>query len=154
MKIAFAITLGFILGFFAHWALVPRPTTDHHWKLVRLFKAYVNDPSNYRPDAATGFSVTTPPDPGPSLAVLVAAGELRHVDLVLPSVLSISAAERHWMRFCETNEAIIWATGNPSYTAFHSTGAQPLHLNVWFKHNDESAVRILIQELEEKFGDR
>src|SRR5882724_3768808 len=99
MKITIGIILGFALGFLAHLLLPKTPETEHHWQVVRSYNAFVNDPSNYKPDAATGMSVTTPPgDPLPSLAALVAAGELSHVDLVLPELPYRHDVVQHWMQ--------------------------------------------------------
>jgi hypothetical protein len=150
MKIAIGIILGFALGFLAHLLLPKKPATEHHWQVVRSYNAFVNDSSNFKPDPTTGLSVTTPPgDPLPSLAALVAAGELTHVDLVLPVVPYNRDVGRHWMTFAQTHKEIIYVTGNPSYTAFKPSGEQPLHLNLWFKDADQSVIQTLIRELEE-----
>ncbi|HWQ91567.1 MAG TPA: hypothetical protein VN673_07835 [Clostridia bacterium] len=153
MRIAIAIVLGFVLGFAAHFVFFAQPTTKHHWRVVERYNAFVRDPANFKPDPATGLSVTSPPgDPAPSLAALVAAGELSHVDLVLPTVLKSREAGKHWMVFCEAHKEIVYASGNPSYTAFTPVGTQPLHLNIWFRDADKGVVQTLIRELEERFG--
>jgi hypothetical protein len=153
MKITIAIVLGFVLGFAAHFVLFGQPTTKHHWRVVERHNAFVRDPANYKPDATTGLSVTSPPgDPAPSLAALVAAGELSHVDLVLPTVPKSREAGRHWMTFCEKHKEIVYATGNPTYTAFTPAGTQSLHLNFWFRDADKGVVQTLIRELEDGYA--
>src|SRR5437879_373419 len=117
MKITISVVLGFALGFLASFLLLGRPATMHHWKVVESYNAFVTNPANYKPDAPTGLSVTTPQgDPMPSLAALVVAGELSHVDLVLPSVPKSGEAGRHWMTFAQAHKEIVFITGNPSYT--------------------------------------
>ncbi|MGB2997217.1 MAG: hypothetical protein WBC59_01090 [Phycisphaerae bacterium] len=150
-KLLICLAVGFLLGFGVRHLWPNRSDTAGHWRTVREYKAYITDPSNYTPDPQTGFSVTEPPnDPMPSLAALVAAGELNHVDLVLPTVpYSNRDATRHWMQFCQNHDDIVDAYGNPSYVAFPIEGAQPLHLNIWFKDSAESAIQQLIKELEQ-----
>lgn len=149
MKIAIGVVLGFALGFSTYFVLFGRATMKHHWKIVESYNAYVTDPANYKPDAGTGLSVTTPPDdPAPSLAALVAGGELSYVDLVFPTVPYSREATQHWMWFSQTNKEIIYIIGNPSYTTFTLAGTQPLHLNIWFKESDASVVQTLVRELE------
>lgn len=149
MKIAIGLVLGFVIGFLTYFLLIDRTTTKHHWKIVESYDAYLTNPANYKPDAATGLSVTTPPgNPAPSLAALVAAGELRHLDLVLPTVPHSREAARHWMRFSQTHKEIVYISGNPSSTTFTPAGAQPLHLNIWYRESDASVVQTLIRELE------
>src|SRR5260221_10291584 len=105
MKITISVALGFVLGFLTDFVLFARPATKHHWKVVQSYNAFVTNPANYKPDAPTGLSVTTPPrDPMPSLAALVAAGELSHVDLVLPSVPKSGEAGRHWKTFAQAHK--------------------------------------------------
>ena len=151
MKIAIGLVVGFGLGFLTYFLLFGHTTTKHHWKIVESYDAYVTDPANYKPDIATGLSVTTPPgDPAPSLAALVAAGELSYLDLVLPTVPYGREAAQHWMRFSQTHKEIVYISGNPSYTAFTPAGTQPLHLNIWYRDSDAPVVQTLIRELEGK----
>lgn len=153
MKIAIGIVLGFMLGFATHFALFRQPSTTHHWRVVERYNAFVRDPANYKPDPATGYSVISlPGDPEPSLAALVAAGELNHVDLVFPTVPKSHEAGRHLMAFCEAHKEIVYVTGNPSYTTFTPAGPQPLHLNIWFRDADQGVVQTLVRELEEQYG--
>ena len=152
MKIAISIILGFVLGFAVHFAFFAQPSAKHHWRVIERHNAYARDPANYKPDAGTGLSAPAPPDdPMPSLAALVAAGELGHVDLVLPTVQQSREADKHWMEYCEAHKEIVYATGNPSYTAFTPAGTQPLHLNIWFRDADQGVVQKLIRELEGKY---
>jgi hypothetical protein len=154
MKIAIGMVLGFVLGFGAHLVFFGQPTTKHHWRVVEHHNAYLRDPANYTRDAATGLSVVTlPSDPLPNLAALVAAGELSHANLVLPTVAKTRESSRFWMAFCEAHKEIVYATGNPSYTAFKPAGTQPLHLNLWFRDSDQAVVQTLIRELEERYAE-
>ena len=89
MKLKLIITLvaGIAIGFAARTFLPAESSMADHWRVVREHRAYVLDPANYTPDPQTGLSATEPPnDPLPSLAALVAAGELNHIDIVLPTV--------------------------------------------------------------------
>jgi hypothetical protein len=153
MKITSGIVLGFVLGFLAHFVVFRELTIKRHWKAVESFKAYVSEPANYKPDTATGLPVTSPPgDLTPSLAALVVARELSHVDLVLPTVPKSREAARHWMAFCQKHKEIVYATGNPSYIAFTPAGTESLHLNIWFRDADKEVVQTLIRELEERYA--
>lgn len=123
-----------------------------HWANVNTYNAYMSDPENYKPDP-TGLTelhaANVPFDPEPSLAALTAEGELQHVDLVFPLVPANREANLHWMRFVnERPHSILYATGNPEYTYYQTSGAQPLHLNLWFKESARTEVRQLIEELE------
>ena len=85
---AFAAGFGAYALLDAAWPSAPN-TTAEHWRLVQDHLAYVRNPANARLDPQTGLSAVTPPsDPLPSLAALVAAGELEHVDFVFPVVPS------------------------------------------------------------------
>ncbi len=120
-----------------------------HWKLVEDYKAYVLDSTNYRPDPQTGFSVTTPPtDPMPSLAALVAAGELEDVDLVLPKVPNNRETNSYWMQWAEKHKDVLFATGNAQYVDYKPSGDQPLHLQLWFRESAKPDVQQLIKDLE------
>ncbi len=87
-KIIISLVVGIAIGVIAHWAWQDRTATARHWRAVEAYVAYMSDSSNAKPDQQTGLSYTTPPmdDPEPHLAALVAAGELQHLDLVLPTV--------------------------------------------------------------------
>jgi hypothetical protein len=153
MKIVFGIILGFAFGFLTHCLLSGQPSTKQHWKVVESYNAFVSNPSNYKPDAATGLSFTTPPaGPESSLAALVAAGALTHADLVLPSVPYSREAEQYFLKFAHNHKEIVYFTGNPQNTALKPAGVQPLHLNIWYKDAGESVVQALLRELEETYG--
>lgn len=149
-KIIIGIVSGFVLGFFAHDLFPRRSDTARHWRAVERFNAFMENPSSYKPDTNTGLRMATPPyDPEPHLASLVEAGELRHLDIVLPSVPSSRATTRHWMSFFEKHrDVIVSASGNPSWVAFKPKGTQPVHLNLWFKPSGEQLIQQLIKELE------
>ena len=151
LTIILAVFLGFAIGFGVR-SLRPRESTvADHWRIVREYREYILDPKNHNPDPQTGLSATTPPqDLKPSLAALVSAGELRHLDVVLPTVpYSNRDATRYWMEFCERHQKeIMWAYGNPSSVAFPTKGEQPLHLQLWFTEESIPLVQQLISELE------
>jgi hypothetical protein len=149
MKIGISLVLGFALGFLTYFVLFAQTTTKSHWRVVENYNAFLNDPANYKLDEATGLSETSPPhEPLPDLDALVAAGQLSHVDLVFPNVLESGEATKHWIKFCRAHREIVYITGNPSYTQFKPAGAQPLHLNIWFRDADVAVVQTLIRELE------
>lgn len=120
----------------------------HHWEVVEHYRRFIRDPSNYRPDPRTGFSVTSPPDPLPSLAALVSANEIEHVDLVLPVVPYNPATTRFWLEWAEDREDILHGEGNPEYGAFKPAGQQPLHLKLWFRPSATEDIQQLIRDLE------
>jgi len=147
--IAFAAGFGaYALLHAVAWSSAPN-TIAEHWRVVKGYRAYVCNPANYRPDPQTGHSVTTPPsDPLPSLAALVAAGELQYVDLVFPVVPKNRRTTRYWMQWAENNEDVLHATGNPQYVDFELSGDQPLHLQLWFRESAKTDVQQLIKDLE------
>jgi hypothetical protein len=151
---AFAFALGFVVHLGAsRFSAVPsddKADVSQHWKLVNGYNEYMRDPDNYRVNAHSGFSgAEIPYDPEPSLAALVAAGEIEHVDLVFPSVPSTSEAHRYWMEFIdERQDTILYAIGNIEYVDYKTSGEPVLHLELYFKRNATSDVQQLIRELE------
>jgi hypothetical protein len=79
---------------------------------------------------------------------LVNAGELEHLDIVLPSVGPNKNASIVWMKFVETNPDIIHGTANPEYTHYQPTGDQVFHMSLWFKPSARPVVQNLIKQLE------
>lgn len=155
MKITVGIIIGFAVGLLAHLIISNKPDAERHWEAVNKYNAFVENASNYKPDAQTGLSVTTPPaDPLPSLAALVGLGELAHVDLVFPSVPNSSEVTRQWMAFVQQHNEIIYVTGNPTYEEIKPSGTQPLHLNIWFRETNQAVVQKLILELEAREQER
>jgi len=152
-KIIISFLLGGLIGVLAYRIWIGMTSTTAHWRAIESYNAYIHNPSNAKPDPHTGLSYVDPPadDIEPHLAALVAAGELQHLDIVLPTVpYTNRAATRHWMSFCERHSKdIVYALGNPSYTAFPTKGQQPLHLNIWFREASEPVVQQLISELED-----
>lgn len=156
-KITASFAIGFALGCAAYFGLYGQ-STKSHWKAVRTFIAYYNNPQNYEtaPDGTqfevasdgTRTQISLSVEIEPHLAALVAAGELNHVDLVLPTVPASRESHRYWMRFATQHPQIVYATGNPSYTDIKPAGTQPLHLNIWFREEDNSVVQKLVHELE------
>ncbi len=119
------------------------------WKVIREYRAYIEAPSHFKYDPRNGLSyVDDFPEIGPSLAALVAKGELNHVDLVFPNVPRTRDVTRYWMERCQAVEGIVEATGNPEYVEFKMAGVQPLHINIWFTDEAEDQVKKLISELE------
>jgi len=151
-RIIIALVVGISIGFGIRSLAPIKPTMADHWRIVREYREHVLNPENYTPDPQTGLSATEPPqDLDLSLAALVSAGELRHLDVVLPTVpYSNRDATRHFMAFCERHKnEIVWAYGNPSSVAFPTKGEQPIHLQLWFPESSIPVVQQLISELEE-----
>ncbi len=120
-----------------------------HWQIIEHYRSYVEDPENYQHDPVTGLSyVENPPDIGPSLAALVAKGELNHVDLVFPNVPYSRDVTTYWMHKCQHIHGIVEATANDEYVEFKTTGVQPFHMNIWFKDEAEEEVKELIAGIE------
>ena len=153
MKIIGGIFLGFILGFIARSTFSGKTGTAAHWKRIETYNAYVNDPANFERDAQTGLSmVVEPAGLDESLAALVAAGELSHLDLVFPNVPDNHESAVAWMKFCNSHKEIVYTTGNPSHTGIQISGVQPQHLNVWFRPSDIVVVQSLAKQLQEEHG--
>jgi hypothetical protein len=153
MKIVAGIVFGFVLGFLGHFSLSGGAANKDHWKNIEKYNAFVNAPSNYKPDPTTGAAAATPPiDPMPSLAALEAAGELRHMDLVFPKISYTREAIQASMKYCHNHKEIVYATGNRTYDGVQITGVHPLHLNLWFREGDIVVVQNLIKELEGKYA--
>jgi len=147
----------FALGFIVHLVAsrIVSLTTDEsadvarHWKLLNDYNAYVRNPDNYSTDPSGLYGVGDPYDPMPSLAALVAARELTHVDIVLPLVPANRETHRHWMQFVNARQdTILFATGNPESVDYKPSGEPPLHLQLWFKESAKPDVQQLIEELE------
>src|SRR5688500_7661821 len=77
---------------------------EKHWAAVRAHKEFLYNPENYKPDPATGIRMASPPDAGPSLAALVSAGELEHVDLVFPTVPRTAQATQFWIQWADRQD--------------------------------------------------
>ena len=147
--------LAFGLGFVAHFAIsripVDKQAQDiaYHWQRVNDFNEHIRDPRNL--EEIDGMGAVTPLyDPEPSLAALVAAGELEHVDLVLPTVPQNRETTSLWMHYCDDRrDKIIYATANPESIALAPSGDPPFHMNIWFMKTATADVQRLIRELEE-----
>lgn len=149
MKIALSVIISFALGFLAHSLIFHAPTTKDHWRALEECDAYVRNPTNWERDAGTGLgSVTVPIAVEPHLAALVEAGELQHVDLVLPTVPKSPETTYYWMNFCDVHKEFVYATGNPYSLQFPYPDAQPLHLNLWFRPADVAVAQTLVRDLE------
>ena len=152
-----AFFVGFLFGVVAAVIALPPISADlsvsRHWRRLNQFNAHMRDPQNYHEVPGTGLSAADVPfDPEVSLAVLVEAGELQHLDVVLPSVVRSREANRYWMEFVEERrDTIVYATAPVPVVVTHS-GEPPLHLNLWFKEAAKQDVQQLIKELETQFG--
>jgi hypothetical protein len=152
MKVSLFVALGFgagvVVGMVAKGS-GSTPEIEAHWKVVREFKQLIENPRDYEVHESLGMiSVEIRTDPIPSLYALASAGEIEHVDIVLPNVPAHRDANRLWMTFCEDKEGIIYATGNPSFTDFKIDGVQPIHLNIWFEERAKADVLELIDLLD------
>jgi hypothetical protein len=153
MKIAIGVVLGFLAGFIAHLLIERNSSTQRHWKAIATWNSFVTNQSNYKPDPVTGLSVAAPGvDLKGSLGALVAAGELRHWDVVLPNIPNTREVAQHVWTFSHTHKEIVHISSSPSYPWLTPAGTQPVHLNIWFREADQQVVRKLLQELEEKFA--
>src|SRR3990172_8279551 len=89
MKSIIIALIAFAAGFTAHLMFSraaasppdPKDAAAQHWRLVNYYNAYMADPANWK-----GGAATPPVDHEPSLAALVSARELEHVDLLFPTV--------------------------------------------------------------------
>ncbi|WP_437203048.1 hypothetical protein [Planctomicrobium sp. SH664] len=124
-------------------------TLAGHRMRIEKFHEMGMDPQNYSFDSQLNCSFWKPPDRLElHLAVLEAAGEVEHIDLVFPNVPVTSAINRLWMDFCSEHPGIMHASGNPSRTSLEPAGEQPLHLNLWVKTSAIPEVSDLIHILE------
>ncbi len=109
----------------------------------------MEDFANYELTSDGLYGAREPFDHEQSLAALVDAGELRYLDIVLPTVPESSEVNRHWMEFVQERDDFIEAYGNSSYVGIEVKGDQPLHLRFWIKESALDDVQVLIDELEE-----
>jgi len=154
-KSAVLCLLAFLLGY-CSYALFNNPNpygkeemTAHHWKLVDAYRKHMSDSANERthPDGLVGIQEPFPIEP--SVTFLAAVGELKHVDLVLPTVPRKTKFNRHWMEFVnQRSEKILYGTGNPEYVDFKPTGDSPMRFQLWFRPEATEDIRRLIRELE------
>lgn len=150
MKIVLGLMTGLMAGFLMGWIAHPPPAElpiETHWQMVLSNIAYFNQRTNY---GAGGASDPYDRQLDTSLAALVTAGELEHLDLVLPSVPYSPEATKLWMRFCHDNTNIIEARGEyPPSSKFKRSGTPLLHLNIWYRKPAERAIQNLIDDLEQ-----
>jgi len=72
------------------------------WEVIRRHRKWREDPQSYKPAGPPGLYVAEEPeDIRPSLAALVAKGELIHLDLVFPNVPRSSEVTMYWLQQCE-----------------------------------------------------
>lgn len=149
--------IAFALGFFAHWVffvsiypqLATKKEVARHWDLVNEYKSQLANPGNFKEFSNGLVGMDEPYDVMPSLAALVANGQLKYVDLIFPSVPSRNETNRQWMQFVnDHDEAIVFAVGNSHHYEFQPSGEAPLHLKLWFRPNSKTVVQQLIKELE------
>lgn len=154
------VLISFIAGT-AAWALfdhyIVTPSQDHadldriehHWRIVNEYRERTTNPKYLKEDKTLGmtyFDVTI--DPEPSFAALTAAGELVHLDLVLPNVPAHREIHRYWMKWGGDREDVYEMLGNSTYHDYQPAGDPPLHLNIWFHERAKPEVQQLIQDLE------
>lgn len=146
------IAVGLIQFGFVSYSL---DSTTHHWRKVNEYNAYMANPKNYDEKTNGLIGARVPFDPEPSLAALVAANEIEHVDLVLPNVPNNRDSNRYWMDFVDKHQdTIIYSAGNIEYAAFPVEGQSPLHLTLWFRKGGTVVVQQLIKELQNKSRDK
>lgn len=145
----------FVGGFLLHlvWShCVPAdPNVDiaRHWKRVNDYNPYIRNPDSYNIEPSGLYGAIVPYDPEPSLAALVAARKLQHIDIVLPLVSRNDETSRFGMQFVEGHaNTIIYATANPEFQDFQPSGPQQMHFTLWIKENGRRDVQRLISELE------
>jgi hypothetical protein len=153
-KTTVLVLVAFAAGYAAHLVVSQFQSTAAHWRVVNDYRAYMRDPTNQELDSSGRSYVESPSDHEPSLAALVAAGELEHVDLVLPLVPNSDEVNRYWMEFVNDRDDIVEAYGNPEYVAYKPAGQQPLHLRLWFRKNAADDVQQLIKDLDALARDR
>jgi hypothetical protein len=149
---AFALGFG-SHGLLLHSGLLPCESTAYHWKRVNDYIDFMENPENYTSEPALGHRVIStqePYDPIPHFVALASAGELEHVDLVLPQVPNSSEINRHWKQFVyQRRDTILCAVGNSEYTRYRPSGEAPLHLKLWFRTSATEDVQLLIDQLEQ-----
>ena len=154
---AAAVMAGIIVGFLFGISMAKRvplgaeASVEWHWKRVNEYRAFMRNPQNLHSTPHAGINALTPPyDVVPSLMALESAGEVGHVDLILPNVPYSGEATLHWFRFCDAHqEDILEATGNRSSSSFKPSGIPPLRLNIWYRKSAKIDIQKLIVELEE-----
>ena len=120
--------------------------TKWHWKQIDQYNEYIHNPDNLKQDQH-GTYLDNVPDIMPSLHALEKAGEITHLDLVFPNVPESKEVTKLWMIYCDKEPGILYATGNPSYTEYKTSGTQPVHINIWFKTSVKDKVKQLIKDI-------
>jgi hypothetical protein len=151
-----AVMSGIIIGFLLGASMAQRvplgaeASVEWHWKRVNEYRAFMRDPQNLHSTPHAGLNALTPPyDIVPSLIALESAGEIEHVDLILPNVPYSGETTLHWFRFCDAHkEDILQAMGNTSGTSIKLSGIQPLRLNIWYRKSAKIDIQKLIDDLE------
>ncbi len=144
--IIIGLVAGILIGIVGYRIWADRTSVARHWESVRKFNKYMRDPGNYNaagkgPDGKVFTAASLPFDVSTDLAALVAAGELKHSDIVLQTLVYPNReATRHWMSFCE---------GHPDEIVYAEGAAEPgpFHLNFWFTPAGEPLVTRLVEEL-------
>jgi len=148
MKRIFSYFAVGLLGVLCGVAIGLKLGQTDHWGIIHEYHSWLEDPASYEPFGPLLVSREEPPEIGPSLAALVASGELNHIDLVFPNVPYARDVTRYWMRKCEEIDGIVEATGNHEYVEFKTSGEQPLHINLWFTVDATEGVKELITGIE------
>jgi len=137
--IYFAIGIG--VGYFGNSASQDRH--EDHWQAVEIFRRYIEDPDVW-------VDSSQPPYPEQSLAALVQAGILSHVDIVFPNVpYEQNGLIEDWRRRCSSNTNIVFSFINHCSQEFRASGVQPLHANIWFKDEATKDLKRMINDIDD-----
>ncbi|MBT5020240.1 hypothetical protein OAF42_02270 [Planctomicrobium sp.] len=153
--IVFSLVAGFLIGAVVtddpEYVPLEEQSVAYHWKRVREYREYINNPYNYRRESGSGLSSTTVPfDIQPHLAFLDSKGELEHLDIVLPTVSkNCRPAMQYWMKFVNEHDEVIEASGGASNAEIQISGERVFQFHVWIDPDFRDEINNLIQELEE-----
>jgi hypothetical protein len=130
-----------------------RMLDEWHAKRMDTYFAHMNDPQNQELSPEGFVGITEPFDIEPTLSYLASRGQLRYIDLVLPTVQNTAEVRRALDTFAKGHDSIVLMTYNPEHVQFPVRGAPVLHLNIWVREEGVEAVATWIRELEEEYGE-
>lgn len=143
MKKIVLVVAGCLAGCILTLGILPRYMLYSHRKSVAQYAEYVHGLAE-----GIGSVSEMPPDPIVSLAFLVQAGELYHLDVTFPSVpASSKEASEIWRKFVREDKGVVCSYANHSSQIFPE-GEQVFHLNIWFRPSSKDGVRDLVKEIE------
>jgi len=141
----------FLLGLFVGTRFSERDTATplaEHRQIVAKYLEFERSPDGWQRDPQTGLQYRQNPyHLHPSLAALVDAGELRHLDVVLPKVLRSKEVNELWLRFVQSGRDVVYAEEGGHWPPEASSLGQPLHLNFWFRPEAKQSVDEFLREL-------